>query len=91
MAKKKEQEAEKVEEKLEKVEEVKEIKEEKAEKQEEKKESKETKEVKDIAGITESGVPVSTAFKNIKQENQQVLIELGSGEYVFDCGAAGNK
>ena len=47
--------------------------------------------VKDIAGITESGVPVAAAFKNIKQENQQVLIELGSGEYVFDCGAAGDK
>jgi alpha-L-rhamnosidase len=47
--------------------------------------------VKDISVITESGVSVTTAFKNIKQENQQVIIELGSGEYVFDCGAAEDK
>ncbi|MEI7735751.1 MAG: glycoside hydrolase family 78 protein [Ferruginibacter sp.] len=47
--------------------------------------------VKDISVITENGVPLTTAFKNIKQENQQVIIELGSGEYVFDCGAAGDK
>jgi len=47
--------------------------------------------VKDMAGITENGVPLATAFKNIKQEGAGIAITTGSGEYVFDCGMVTDK
>ena len=37
-----------------------------------------------IETITESGAAVSTVFKNIKQDGNNVLIETGSGNYVFE-------
>ena len=47
--------------------------------------------VKDIAVITENGIPVASTFKNIKQGDSDVSIEVGSGEYVFDCGLVTDK
>lgn len=40
--------------------------------------------------VTESGAPVSTAFKNVKQEKGNLVIEAGSGEYNFEYAPAGN-
>jgi alpha-L-rhamnosidase len=40
-----------------------------------------------IDKITEGGVAISTSFKNIKNDGKDVRVEVGSGEYVFDCGA----
>ena len=37
----------------------------------------------DAEKITENGIVALTVFKNIKQEGKNVLIEVGSGEYVF--------
>ena len=37
-----------------------------------------------IETITESGTAVATVFKNIKQDGKNVLIETGSGNYVFE-------
>ncbi|MEO6313700.1 MAG: glycoside hydrolase family 78 protein [Chitinophagaceae bacterium] len=34
--------------------------------------------------VTETGVPVATAFKNIKQDKNNLVIEAGSGEYSFE-------
>jgi len=34
--------------------------------------------------ITETGVAVTTVFKNVKQDNKNVVIEAGSGEYNFE-------
>jgi alpha-L-rhamnosidase len=39
--------------------------------------------------ITENGIAVSKTFKNIRQEEKNVLIELGSGDYVFEYPADG--
>ncbi len=41
----------------------------------------------DAEKITESGTAATTIFKNIKQEGKNVLIEVGSGEYVFEYPA----
>ena len=43
--------------------------------------------VADAEKITENGTAASTVFKNIKQEGKNVLIEVGSGEYVFEYPA----
>lgn len=37
-----------------------------------------------IETITESGTAVATVFKNIKQDGTNVLIETGSGNYIFE-------
>jgi alpha-L-rhamnosidase len=37
--------------------------------------------------ITENGTAITTAFKNIRQEDKNVLIELGSGDYAFEFAA----
>jgi alpha-L-rhamnosidase len=34
--------------------------------------------------VTESGIAVGTAFKNVKQDKNNVVIEAGSGEYRFE-------
>ncbi|MEO5682309.1 MAG: glycoside hydrolase family 78 protein [Chitinophagaceae bacterium] len=34
--------------------------------------------------VTEAGIPVGTAFKNIKQDKNSVVIEAGSGDYSFE-------
>ncbi len=37
--------------------------------------------------ITENGAAITTLFKNIRQEEKNVLIDLGSGDYVFEFPA----
>jgi alpha-L-rhamnosidase len=41
--------------------------------------------------VTEGGVPVATAFKNVKQDKGNVVIETGSGEYSFEYVPANSK
>jgi alpha-L-rhamnosidase len=34
--------------------------------------------------VTENGTSITTAFKNIKQDNGNTILEIGSGEYIFE-------
>ena len=40
--------------------------------------------------VTESGMAISNSFKNAKQDNNNVVIEAGSGDYSFEYAPAGN-
>jgi alpha-L-rhamnosidase len=41
--------------------------------------------------ITENGTAIATTFKNIRQEDKNVLIDLGSGDYIFEYAAIPGK
>jgi len=40
--------------------------------------------------VTEGGIPVGTAFKNVKQDKNNLVIEAGSGDYSFEYVPGGN-
>ena len=40
--------------------------------------------------VTEGGIPVNTAFKNVKQDKNNLVIEAGSGDYSFEYVPGGN-
>ena len=40
--------------------------------------------------VTESGAPIANTFKSSKQDNNNVVIEAGSGEYSFEYAVSGN-
>jgi alpha-L-rhamnosidase len=47
--------------------------------------------VGDLGKITEKGTSISSVYKNSSTDGKNVKIEVGSGEYVFDCGEISDK